>query len=275
MGGRHQHLRHRLAAADEKAEQHRRPPRNRPGSGPHFFGHVLAHLTHRPAAGRRRRTTARAPRRARQMLRNRTATAPALQLRRHSRRFVWAFARRLVFFQFFQRQLKLADHVPELLRGSAEGLPFRTRQPSDDAYGEPNGRNTGEGDGAGGLVGAPPRSWRRQVRPRATCATLLGEAEAAGGELAATGERPIGAAPDPQATGQGARRHHHHRGCGRPVGHRYDPERHPDRGRGPRLRRRRSLPTANASASTPTRAPTASKPWNRSARCAPALRRHR
>src|SRR5512132_488508 len=53
--------------------------------------------------------------------------------------------------------------------------------------GEPNGRNTGEGDGAGGLVGAPPRSWRRQVRRRATCATLLGEAEAAGGELAATG----------------------------------------------------------------------------------------
>ena len=39
--------------------------------------------------------------------------------------------------------------------------------------GEPNGRNDGGGhDGAGGLVGAPPRSWRRQVRRRATCATL-------------------------------------------------------------------------------------------------------
>src|SRR5512133_3240433 len=35
--------------------------------------------------------------------------------------------------------------------------------------GEPNGRNDGGGhDGAGGLVGAPPRSWRRQVRRRAT-----------------------------------------------------------------------------------------------------------
>src|SRR5512140_1015986 len=66
--------------------------------------------------------------------------------------------------------------------------------------GEPNGRNTGEGDGAGGLVGAPPRSWRRQVRRRATCATLLGEAEAAGGEPAATG-RAAGAA------GTGAQRH--------------------------------------------------------------------
>src|SRR5512144_1564196 len=62
------------------------------------------------------------------MLRQPTATAPALHLRRHSRRFVWAFARRLVFFQFFQRQLELADHLPELLRGSAEGLPA---QPGD------------------------------------------------------------------------------------------------------------------------------------------------
>src|SRR5512132_2551153 len=52
--------------------------------------------------------------------------------------------------------------------------------------GEPNGRNDGEGwDGAGGLVGAPPTSWRRQVRRRATAAALLGEAEAAGGEPAA------------------------------------------------------------------------------------------
>src|SRR5512147_1929264 len=49
--------------------------------------------------------------------------------------------------------------------------------------GEPNGRN----DGAGGLVGAPPRSWRRQVRRRATWATLLGEAEAADGEPADAG----------------------------------------------------------------------------------------
>jgi hypothetical protein len=39
------------------------------------------------------------------------------------RRFVWAFARRLVFFQFFQRQLELADHAAELLRGPAEALP--------------------------------------------------------------------------------------------------------------------------------------------------------
>src|SRR5512144_508934 len=52
--------------------------------------------------------------------------------------------------------------------------------------GEPNGRNDGGGhDRAGGLVGAPPRSWRRQVRRRAIWATLLGEAEAAGGEPAA------------------------------------------------------------------------------------------
>src|SRR5512132_2829592 len=40
--------------------------------------------------------------------------------------------------------------------------------------GQPNGRNDGEGrDEAGGLVGAPPRSWRRQVRRRATTATLI------------------------------------------------------------------------------------------------------
>ena len=59
------------------------------------------------------------------MLRQRPATAPALHLRRRSsgRRFVWAFARRLVFFQFFQRQLELADHAAELLRGPAEALP--------------------------------------------------------------------------------------------------------------------------------------------------------
>src|SRR5512135_3932842 len=67
--------------------------------------------------------------------------------------------------------------------------------------GEPNGRNDGGGhDGAGGLVGAPPRSWRRQVRRRATWATLLGEAEAAGGEPAAAG-RTTGAG------GTGAQRH--------------------------------------------------------------------
>src|SRR5512132_1557566 len=67
--------------------------------------------------------------------------------------------------------------------------------------GEPNGRNDGGGhDGAGGLVGAPPRSWRRQVRRRATWATLLGEAEAAGGEPAAAG-RTTGAG------GTGAHRH--------------------------------------------------------------------
>src|SRR5512147_21598 len=67
--------------------------------------------------------------------------------------------------------------------------------------GEPNGRNDAEGrDGAGGLVGAPPRSWRRQVRRRATWATLLGEAEAAGGEPAAAG-RTTGSG------GTGAQRH--------------------------------------------------------------------
>src|SRR5512132_4317674 len=67
--------------------------------------------------------------------------------------------------------------------------------------GEPNGRNDGEGrDGAGGLGGAPPRSWRRQVRRRATSATLRGEAEAASGKPAAAG-RTTGAG------GTGARRH--------------------------------------------------------------------
>src|SRR5512143_1822267 len=67
--------------------------------------------------------------------------------------------------------------------------------------GEPNGRNDGGGhDGAGGLVGAPPRSWRRQVRRRATWATLLGEAEAAVGEPATAG-RTTGAG------GAGAQRH--------------------------------------------------------------------
>jgi hypothetical protein len=63
------------------------------------------------------------------MLRQPTATAPARLRRRSSgRRFVGAFARRPVFFQFFQRQLELADHAAELLRGSAEGLPA---QPGD------------------------------------------------------------------------------------------------------------------------------------------------
>src|SRR5512132_3641947 len=67
--------------------------------------------------------------------------------------------------------------------------------------GEPNGRNDGEGhDGAGGLGGAPPRSWRRQVRRRATSATLLGEAKAASSKPAAAG-RTTGAA------GTGAQRH--------------------------------------------------------------------
>src|SRR5512132_3473038 len=66
--------------------------------------------------------------------------------------------------------------------------------------GEPNGWNKGEVDGGGGLVGAPPRSWRRQVRRRATCATLLGEAKAASSQPAAAG-RTTGAA------GTGAQRH--------------------------------------------------------------------
>src|SRR5512133_4061768 len=67
--------------------------------------------------------------------------------------------------------------------------------------GQPNGRNDGEGrDGAGGLVGALPTSWRRQVRRRANSATLLGEAEAASGKPAAAG-RTTGAG------GTGARRH--------------------------------------------------------------------
>ena len=152
---RHRRLRHRLAAAAGEGRADVADHLESAGDVVQRLGDVLAHLAHRPAAGRtdaRRRVHHVG---ARQMLRQPTATAPALHLRRHSRRFVWAFARRLVFFQFFQRQLELADHVPELLRGSAEGLPFRTRQPSDDAYGEPNGRNTGEADGAGGLVGAP------------------------------------------------------------------------------------------------------------------------
>src|SRR5512132_3804959 len=52
---------------------------------------------------------------------------------------------------------------------------------------QPNGRNDGEGqDGAGGLAAALPRSWRRRARRRAA-ATLLGEAEAAGGEPIAAG----------------------------------------------------------------------------------------
>ena len=67
--------------------------------------------------------------------------------------------------------------------------------------GEPNGRNDGEGrDGAGGLVGAPPRSWRRQVRRRATSATLLGEAKAASSQPPAA-RRAAGAG------GTGAQRH--------------------------------------------------------------------
>ena len=43
---------------------------------------------------------------------------------------IWGVARsrRLVCFQLFQRQLQLADHLPELLRGPAEGLPA---QPGD------------------------------------------------------------------------------------------------------------------------------------------------
>src|SRR5512147_2898403 len=61
-------------------------------------------------------------------------------------------------------------------------------------------RPMGGRDGAGGLVGTPPRSWRRQVRRRATCATLLGEAKAASSQPAAAG-RAAG------ATGTGAQRH--------------------------------------------------------------------
>src|SRR5512144_69961 len=67
--------------------------------------------------------------------------------------------------------------------------------------GEPNGRNDGEGhDGAGGLGGAPPRSWRRQVRRRATSATLLGEAKAAS-------SKPDGAGRTTGAAGTGPQRH--------------------------------------------------------------------
>src|SRR5512132_3659585 len=55
-------------------------------------------------------------------------------------------------------------------------------------------------DGAGGLVGAPPRSWRRQVRRRATSATLLGEAKAASSQPPAA-RRAAGAG------GTGAQRH--------------------------------------------------------------------
>src|SRR5512147_1212381 len=61
-------------------------------------------------------------------------------------------------------------------------------------------RPMGGRDGAGGLVGTPPRSWRRQARRRAACATLLGEAKAASSQPAATG-RAAGAA------GTGAQRH--------------------------------------------------------------------
>src|SRR5512133_1717115 len=68
--------------------------------------------------------------------------------------------------------------------------------------GQPNGRNDGEGrDGAGGLVGAPPRSWRRQVRRRATTATLLDEAEAAGGEPIAAGRSAGAGGPGTRCDG--------------------------------------------------------------------------
>lgn len=83
--------------------------------------------------------------------------------------------------------------------------------------GEPNGGTGRDGDdAAGGLGGALPNSWRRQVRRRATATTLLGEAEAAGGEPADAGrafgaggsraQRHVGAAvvlAGPSATGGG------------------------------------------------------------------------
>ena len=122
---RHRRLRHRLAAAAGEGRADVADHLESAGDVVQRLGDILAHLAHRPAAGRtdaRRRVHHVG---ARQMLRQPTATAPALHLRRHSRRFVWAFARRLVFFQFFQRQLELADHLPELLRGSAEGLRNR------------------------------------------------------------------------------------------------------------------------------------------------------
>ena len=62
-----------------------------------------------------------------------------------------------------------------------------------------------------------------------------------------------------------ARRHHHHRGRERPVGHRHDPDRHPERGRGARLRRRRSLQQRMRRHPRRQERPPL-PPWNRSAR---------
>src|SRR5512132_3115956 len=65
---------------------------------------------------------------------------------------------------------RVAQRVPHLTRGGVhQGLLRHSAAVKRTAKeGEPNGRNDGEGrDGAGGLVGAPPRSWRRQVRRRA------------------------------------------------------------------------------------------------------------
>ena len=128
---RHRRLRHRLAAPAGKRRADVADHLEPAGDVVQRLGDVLAHLAHRPAAGRtdaRRRVHDIG---ARQMLRQRTATAPALRLRHHGRRrgslLVWAFARRLCF-QLFQRQLQLADHLPELLRRPAEGLPA---QPGD------------------------------------------------------------------------------------------------------------------------------------------------
>ena len=72
-----------------------------------------------------RRRPARAPRRCAADARARSAAAlaPSLRCRSSGALLVWAFARRLLFLEFFQRQLQLADHVVELLRRPAEGQP--------------------------------------------------------------------------------------------------------------------------------------------------------
>ena len=146
-------------------------PRRRAGSRDlHADRHRQAER-HRPASLARRRA---APHR--RSPRQPPRRPPALELatRRHRR-----------------RSLNLSNPRP-----SPDGYVKRTAK-----EGEPNGRNDGEGrDGAGGLVGAPPRSWRRQVRRRATSATLLGEAKAASSQPPAA-RRAAGAG------GTGAQRH--------------------------------------------------------------------